>query len=83
LFRILTGQGRSAPGGAFDYVAKGVMIGGFAIVAYPASYGVSGVMTFLISHDGVVYQKDLGAATAQLASKMTRFDPAPGWQKVP
>ena len=83
LFRILTGQGSSAPGGAFDYVAKGVMIGGFAIVAYPANYGVSGVTTFLISHDGVVYQKDLGAATAQLAAKMTRFDPGPGWQKVP
>jgi len=83
LFRILTGQGSSAPGGAFDYVAKGVMIGGFAMVAYPASYGVSGVMTLLISHDGVVYQKDLGPTTAQLAAKMTRFDPAPGWQKVP
>ena len=83
LFRILTGQGSSAPGGAFDYVAKGVMIGGFAMVAYPASYGVSGVMTFLISHDGVVYQKDLGPTTAQTAAKMTRFDPGPGWQKVP
>ena len=83
LFRILTGQGSSAPGGTFDYVAKGVMIGGFAIVAYPANYGVSGVMTFLISHDGVVYQKDLGRATAQLAPKMTHFDPGPGWQKVP
>ena len=83
LFRILTGQGSSAPGGAFDYVAKGVMIGGFAMVAYPASYGVSGVMTFLISHDGVVYQKDLGPATAQLASKMTRFDPGLGWHEVP
>ena len=83
LFRILSGQGSNAPGGAFDYVAKGAMIGGFAIVAYPATYGVSGVMTFLISHDGVVYQKDLGTATPQLATKMTRFDPGPGWQKVP
>jgi hypothetical protein len=83
LFRILTGQGSSAPGGTFDYVAKGVMIGGFAIVAYPAAYAASGVMTFLISHDGVVYQSDLGPATAQLAPKMTRFDPGPGWQKVP
>jgi len=83
LFRILTGQGSSAPGGAFDYLAKGVMIGGFAIVAYPANYGVSGVMTFLISHDGVLYQKDLGRGTAQLAPKMARFDPGPGWQKVP
>jgi len=59
------------------------MIGGFAIVAYPATYGVSGVMTFLISHDGVVYQKDLGSITPQLATKMTRFDPGPGWHKVP
>jgi len=83
LFRILTGQGSSAPGGAFDYLAKGVMIGGFAIVAYPANYGVSGVMTFLISHDGVLYQKDLGRGTAQLAPKMARFDPGPGWRKVP
>jgi hypothetical protein len=83
LFRILTGQGSSAPGGAFDYIVKGKMIGGFAIVAYPANYGVSGVMTFLISHDGVVYQKDLGTNTAQLALKMTRFDPGPGWQKLP
>jgi hypothetical protein len=83
LFRIVRGQGSSAPGGAFDYVVKGAMIGGFAIVAYPASYGVSGVMTFLISHDGVVYQKDLGSTTAQVASKMARFDPGPGWQKLP
>jgi len=59
------------------------MIGGFAIVAYPANYGVSGVMTFLISHDGVVHQKDLGPATGQLAAKMARFDPGPGWQKSP
>jgi len=83
LFRILTGQGSSAPGGGFDYVVKGVMIGGFAIVAYPANYGVSGVMTFLISHDWVVYQKDLGPTTPQLAPKMTRFDPVAGWKKVP
>ena len=83
LFRILTGQGSNAPGGAFDYLAKGAMIGGFAIVAYPATYGVSGVMTFLISHDGVVYQKDLGSITPQLATKMSRFDPGPGWHKVP
>lgn len=83
LLRILTEQGSSAPGGEFDHLAKGVMIGGFAIVAYPASYGVSGAMTFLISHDGVVYEKDLGPATAQLVPKMTRFDPGPGWQKVP
>jgi Protein of unknown function (DUF2950) len=83
LFRILAGQGSHAPGGSFDYVVKGRMIGGFAIVAYPANYGVSGVMTFLISHDGVVHQKDLGPATGQLAAKMARFDPGPGWQKSP
>ena len=82
LFRILTGQGSSAPGGTFDYVAKGVMIGGFAMVAYPASYGVSGVMTFLISHDGVLYQKDLGRGTAQLAPKMARFDPGPAFSRA-
>jgi hypothetical protein len=83
LFRILTAQGSSAPGGAFDYIVKGAMIGGFAIVAYPANYGVSGVMTFVISHDGVVYQKDLGTTTAQLALKMTRFDPGPGGRSCP
>lgn len=81
-YKILTGQGKNAPGGAFDYVARGRMIGGFAVVAWPAKYGDTGVMTFIVSHDGVVYDKDLGPDTAARASGMTRFDPDSTWQKV-
>ena len=58
------------------------MIGGFAVVAYPAKYGNSGVMTFIVNHDGVVYQKDLGKNTAKTASAMNVYDPGPGWKKV-
>jgi len=81
-YKLLTAQGKNAPGGAFDYVARGRMIGGFAVVAWPVKYGDTGVMTFMVSHDGVVYQKDLGPGTAALAAAMTRFDPDPSWQKV-
>lgn len=81
-YRILTSQGKSAPGGAFDYIAGGRMIGGFGVVAWPLRYGDTGVMTFIVSHDGVVYQKDLGPNTAARAAAMTRFDPDPSWQKV-
>jgi hypothetical protein len=81
-YKILTSQGKSAPGGAFDYVVRGRMIGGFAAVAWPAKYGDTGVMTFMVSHDGVVYEKDLGPQTAARASAMTRFDPDATWQKV-
>jgi hypothetical protein len=63
-FRVLKSQGPDAAGGALDYVVNGKMIGGFALVAWPAEYGVSGIGTFIINHDGVVYEKDLGAATA-------------------
>jgi hypothetical protein len=63
-FRILAGQGEHAPGGAYDYLVKGKMIGGFAVIAYPAKYGVSGVKTFMVSHDGMVYAADLGPQTA-------------------
>jgi hypothetical protein len=83
LYRMLTGQARSAAGGAYDYVVKGRMIGGFAVVAYPASYGLSGVKTFIVNHDGVVYEKDLGPGGADIAGKMTRFDPGKGWEKLP
>lgn len=82
-FRMLTGQGSHAKGGALDYVVKGRMIGGFAAVAYPAQYGNSGVMTFIVDHDGVVYQRDLGPDTAKKARAMTRFDPGPEWTPVP
>ena len=82
LYRILTAQGGDAPGGAYDYVVKGKMIGGFALVAYPARWGASGVMTFIVNHDGVVYQRNLGKATAAIASKMARFDPGANWSKA-
>ncbi|HEX5093226.1 MAG TPA: DUF2950 domain-containing protein [Burkholderiales bacterium] len=80
-YRILTGQGPHAPGGAYSYLAKGRMIGGFALVAWPASYGNSGVMTFLVNHEGAVYEKDLGPDTAAIAGKITRFDPDPSWKR--
>lgn len=81
-YKILQGQGPAAAGGAYDYVARGKMIGGFALVAYPAEYRNSGVMTFIVNHDGTVFQKDLGPRTRWLASRMTRFDPDRTWQKV-
>jgi hypothetical protein len=82
LFRILKAQGRNAPGGAYDYLVNGRMIGGFAMVAYPAQYGVSGVMTFVVNHEGVVYQKNLGKGTAKTARMMKLFDPDKTWKKV-
>lgn len=81
-YRILTGQGKNASGGAYDYTVRGRMIGGFAAVAWPVKYGDTGVMTFIVSHDGVLYQKDLGPNTAAVASAMTRFDPDSTWQKA-
>jgi hypothetical protein len=81
-YRILAGQGQSAPGGALSYVIKGKMIGGFALVAWPAEYGNSGVMTFIVSHAGAVYQKDLGKDTEAVAKRMMWFDPDRGWAKV-
>ena len=81
-FRLLKGQGAHAKGGAFDYIVKGHMIGGFAAIAYPARYDNSGVMTFIVSHDGVVYQRDLGPDTAAKARAITRFDPGPGWTET-
>ena len=81
-FKILTRQGPTAPGGAVDYVVRGKMIGGFALVAYPAEYGNSGVMTFLVNHTGTVFQKDLGQSTAKLAERMTSFNLDQTWKKV-
>ena len=78
-YRILYGQGKDAPGGAYDYVVNGHMIGGFALVAFPAQYDVSGITTFIINHDGLVYQKDLGPHTAEIATQMTLFDPDATW----
>ncbi|MGY0572452.1 DUF2950 domain-containing protein [Bradyrhizobium sp. RDM12] len=81
-FRILKAQGANAPGGALNYVVNGKMIGGFALIAWPAEYGNSGVMTFLVNHSGVVYQKDLGPRTKALAARITAFDPDQTWKKV-
>lgn len=82
LYRILTAQGPGAPGGAYDYVVNGKMIGGFALVAYPARYGVSGVMTFIVNHQGVVYEKDLGTDTEQIARAMQTYNPDDTWKTV-
>ena len=81
-FKILTRQGPAAPGGEADYVVNGKMIGGFALVAYPAEYRNSGVMTFIVNHAGTVFQKDLGPNTVQLAERMTSFNPDKSWQAV-
>jgi hypothetical protein len=81
-FRMLDGQTDKAKGGAKDYVVDGKMVRGFALVAYPAEYGNSGVMTFIINQDGALYQKDLGKTTAETASAMTKFDPDAGWSPV-
>jgi len=81
-FHILKAQGPDAPTGARNYVVKGMMIGGFAMVAFPSEYGVDGVKTFIVSHDGMVYEKDLGPTTTTLARQMTRFNPDKSWHKV-
>jgi Protein of unknown function (DUF2950) len=79
-FRILTKQGLSAKGGAKNYIVNGKMTGGFAIIAYPVEYRTSGIMTFLIGPDGVVYQKDLGVETSELAQGVTEYNPGAGWE---
>ncbi len=81
-YKILTRQGPAASGGAVDYIVGGKMIGGFALLAYPAEYGRSGIMSFIVNHAGTVYQKDLGAGTSRVAARMRSFDPDAGWSKV-
>ena len=81
-FRLLKKQGSHAPGGAKDYVVDGKMVGGFAFVAYPAEYGNSGVMTFIINQDGILLQKDLGKTTSEIATAMDEFDPDNTWVPV-
>jgi len=81
-FRVLTGQGRNAPGGAWSYIVNGKMVGGFAFVAYPAEYRSSGVMTFIVNDNGVVYEKDLGPNTSTLATTMTDYNPDSTWHQV-
>jgi hypothetical protein len=81
-FRILTRQGPNAAGGEVDFIVRGRMIGGFALVAYPAEYGNSGVMTFVVNYAGTIFQKDLGERTAKIAERMTSFNPDQTWKKV-
>ena len=81
-FRLLTEQGKDARGGAYSYLVKGKLVGGFGLVAYPASYGVSGVKTFIVNHEGVVYEKDLGPKTAKRAKSMKAFNPDKTWEKA-
>jgi len=81
-YRILTGQGKDAPGGAYDYMVRGNMIGGYALVSYPARWGASGVMTFICNHEGVAYEKNLGEKTAEIASKMKQYNPDSSWRKA-
>jgi hypothetical protein len=81
-YRILTAQGQNATGGAYDYVAQGKLLGGFAMVAYPAVWDSSGVMTFVVNQDGVVFQKDLGPKTGEIARAMKEFNPDSTWTKV-
>lgn len=82
LYRILTAQGAGASGGAKSYIADGRMTGGFALVAWPAKYGDTGVMTFIVNQDGVVYEKDLGPRTAAAASAIKSYNPDSTWQKA-
>jgi hypothetical protein len=79
-FRILTQQGQIAPGGARKYIVNGHMTGGFALIAYPATYADSGIMTFIVNQDGIVYQKNLGPATTHIAQQITQYDPDLSWQ---
>lgn len=81
-FRVLDGQGSNAPGGAHKYMAADNMIGGFGLVAWPAEYGVSGIHTFMVNQDGVVYQKDIAPVAGKPALPITRFDPDPSWEPV-
>jgi len=81
-FKILTRQGKNAAGGAYSYVINGRMIAGFALVAYPAQFGESGVMSFIVSNNGKVYQKDLGRDSTAIGAKMTTFDPGAGWKEI-
>jgi hypothetical protein len=81
-FKILKRQGPNAPGGAYNYVINGHMVGGFALVAWPAEYGVSGVMTFVVNQNGNVYEKDLGPKTEEIVKVMTRYNPDQTWRRA-
>ena len=82
MFHVLTSQGKDAPGGAKSYIVNGKMTEGFGFVAYPAAYRSSGVMTFIVGADGIVYQKDLGKQTEALGKVMKEYKPDSSWQKA-
>src|SRR4029077_15639508 len=82
VFKIITAQGKDAPGGAYEYMVGGKLLGGFAVGAGPPTYRVSGVVPFVVNHEGVVYEKDLGPQTASIASGMTRYNPDTTWKKA-
>jgi Protein of unknown function (DUF2950) len=81
-YKLLTSQGPHAPGGAYDYFAHGKLIGGFAVIAWPVRYGDTGIKSFMVSHAGQVYERDLGPDSAAQAKAMSSFDPGPGWAEV-
>lgn len=81
-YKLLTAQGPHAPGGALNYLVRGRLFGGFAVIAWPVRYGDTGVMSFMVSHDGQLYERDLGRESAARAAATKRFDPGPGWRKV-
>jgi hypothetical protein len=81
-YRVLTAQGPAAPGGRYSYVINGRMVAGYALIAYPAQYGISGVKTFIVNHYGDVYEKDLGAGTATTAPAIKEYNPDKSWSAV-
>ena len=81
-YKLLTSQGAAAPGGAYSYLVNGVLFGGFAVLAWPVTYGETGIKSFMVSHDGQVYERDLGRDSASRAASIDTFDPGPGWSKV-
>ena len=81
-YRLLYGQGPDAKGGAYSYLVNGHMIGGFGVIAWPVTYGETGVMTFIVNQDGEVYEQDLGPDTAQKAGNISAFNPDKGWEKA-
>jgi hypothetical protein len=79
-YRILTRQGKNAPGGQYDYIINGNMIAGFGLLAFPVQYGASGIMTFMMNHQGKIYQKDLGSKTAEVVQKIKEYNPDATWE---
>ncbi len=82
-YKLLDSQGPHAPGGAYDYVVRRKLFGGFAVIAWPVKYGDTGIKSFMVSHAGQVYERDLGPESAAKAEATKSFDPGPGWSKVP